>query len=124
MEAGAAERRAQYQDLLLNNLRRARVPVEVLCFGGIVLTGVLRQFDTFSLILDTPDGEVLVFKHGVITLRQRPGTAAPPTDGPPGASAVPPAIPADAGAHPAQAAPGDEPEALPQATQPAPPPSG
>jgi RNA chaperone Hfq len=61
--------RTQHQDALLNGWRHAGATLEVRCLGGEVVRGRLTHFDTYSLVLDTPDGPTLLFKHAVVTIR-------------------------------------------------------
>jgi RNA chaperone Hfq len=75
--------RAPYQEALLNGLRRSARPVEVLCLDGRVLRGTLVNFDTYSLILDTAEGTLLVFKHAVAVVRAAGGSREGPGDGGP-----------------------------------------
>lgn len=54
------------QQFLSANLNRS-----VVCYllNGVKLTGTLRQFDQFTLLLQGPDGiESLVFKHAISTI--------------------------------------------------------
>lgn len=63
--------RSGYQDAWLNRLRHDGTSLELRCLDGTVIAGRLRQFDTFSLVLEDASGEVLVFKHAVATIRPR-----------------------------------------------------
>jgi host factor-I protein len=51
-------------------------PITVSLISGIRLTGTLKQFDTYSLLLSGDAGDNLIFKHAISTLR--PATARPP----------------------------------------------
>lgn len=66
--AGAARR---WEAELFESYRDHRVPLEVVCFDDIVLYGYLRAWERYSFLLDTPDGETLVMKHGVIRMGPR-----------------------------------------------------
>ncbi len=63
--------RSGYQDGWLNGVRHAGAVLELRCLDGTVLTGRLLQFDTFSLILEAAEGQILIFKHAVATVRVR-----------------------------------------------------
>ena len=66
--AGAAKR---WESELFESYRDHRVPLEVVCFDDIVLHGYLRAWERYSFLLDTPDGETLVMKHGIIRMGPR-----------------------------------------------------
>jgi host factor-I protein len=56
------------QDLFLNNLRRDRTLVTVFLMGGVKLTGKIKSFDKYAVILETNSQEQLVFKHAISTV--------------------------------------------------------
>jgi host factor-I protein len=56
------------QDVFLNNLRKDRTLVTVFLMGGVKLTGKIRSFDKYALILETNSQDQLVFKHAISTV--------------------------------------------------------
>ncbi len=56
------------QDGFLNNLRKDRVNVTIYLMGGVKLTGKIRSFDKFSLVLESGNLEQLIFKHAISTI--------------------------------------------------------
>lgn len=56
------------QDGFLNNLRRDRINVTIYLMGGVKLTGKIRSFDKFSLVLESGNLEQLIFKHAISTI--------------------------------------------------------
>lgn len=56
------------QDAFLNNLRKDRINVTIYLMGGVKLTGKIRSFDKFSLVLESGNLEQLIFKHAVSTI--------------------------------------------------------
>jgi host factor-I protein len=56
------------QDVFLNSLRRDRTTVTVFLMGGVKLTGKIRSFDKYALVLETNSQEQLVFKHAISTV--------------------------------------------------------
>jgi host factor-I protein len=62
------EKQMKVQDGYLNFLRRERIPVAVHFFTGMQLRGVVRGFDTYTLVLELEgtNKQVLIFKHGVL----------------------------------------------------------
>lgn len=55
---------------LFQNLKDATT-LEVVLLTGITYTGRLRRFDRFALVLEpTDEGEVLIYKHAIATIRE------------------------------------------------------
>ena len=89
------------QDGFLNNLRRDRTNVTIYLIGGVKLTGRIRSFDKFSVVLESGNLEQLIFKHAISTIsvprssmhHARPEShahTAPPPQQSPGPSPTPP----------------------------------
>lgn len=58
------------EDDFFRHLVTTGVPVHIRCRDGYeILGGVLRDFGTYSLMVETDAGRELVFKHGIITIR-------------------------------------------------------
>ncbi|KXK00908.1 MAG: host factor Hfq [Acidobacteria bacterium OLB17] len=76
MEKQAAQ---NIQDAFLNSARRERLNVVVHLLQGATLTGRIKSFDKFSLLLDVGGPDVLVFKHAIssITQERRPAPQTP-----------------------------------------------
>jgi host factor-I protein len=63
------------QDAFLNTVRREKTSVIVYLLNGAKLTGRIRSFDKFSVLLETGSQEQLIFKHAISTISQsRRGT--------------------------------------------------
>ncbi|MFN2502265.1 MAG: RNA chaperone Hfq [Pyrinomonadaceae bacterium] len=62
------------QDAFLNSARRERVAVVVHLLHGATLSGRIKSFDKFSVLLDVGGPDVLIFKHAIssITQERRP----------------------------------------------------
>jgi host factor-I protein len=56
------------QDAFLNGARREKMPVTVYLVSGVKLTGRIRSFDKYSLVLELNHQEQLVFKHAISTV--------------------------------------------------------
>jgi host factor-I protein len=56
------------QDGFLNSARKERMPVTIYLVSGVKLTGRIRSFDRFSLILESNHQEQLIFKHAISTV--------------------------------------------------------
>lgn len=63
------ERPAQnIQDSFLNNLRKERAVVTIFLLGGVKLSGKIKSFDRYSLVLESNNQEQLIFKHAISTV--------------------------------------------------------
>ncbi len=56
------------QDAFLNNARRDKSVVTIYLVSGVKLTGRIRSFDKYSVILDSNHQEQLIFKHAISTV--------------------------------------------------------
>ena len=65
------------QDAFLNNARRDKSVVTIYLVSGVKLTGRIRSFDKYSVILESNHQEQLIFKHAISTVvLPRPGHGA------------------------------------------------
>lgn len=63
------------QDAFLNTVRREKTAVTIYLLNGAKLTGRIRSFDKFSVLLESGSQEQLIFKHAISTISQlRRGT--------------------------------------------------
>src|SRR4026209_2678292 len=58
------------QDAFLNTVRREKTAVVVYLLNGAKLTGRIRSFDKFSVLLESGPQEQLIFKHAISTISQ------------------------------------------------------
>jgi host factor-I protein len=58
------------QDAFLNTVRREKTTVIVYLLNGAKLTGRIRSFDKFSVLLESGTQEQLIFKHAISTISQ------------------------------------------------------
>jgi len=56
------------QDNFLNSARKERSTVTIFLMGGTKLTGRIKSFDKYSVILDSNSQEQLIFKHAISTV--------------------------------------------------------
>src|SRR5262249_3880036 len=69
------------QDAFLNTVRREMTAVTIYLLNGAKLTGRIRSFDKFSVLLDSGSLEQLIFKHAISTIsltRRSPADLRPP----------------------------------------------
>lgn len=58
------------QDAFLNSSRREKVSVTLHLLHGATLSGRIKSFDKFSVLLDDGTQDVLIFKHAISTISQ------------------------------------------------------
>ena len=58
------------QDAFLNSARRERALVTIYLLHGAKLTGRIKSFDKFSVLLDVGGPDVLIFKHAISSISQ------------------------------------------------------
>jgi len=89
------------QDTFLNTVRKDKTPITIYLVSGVKLTGKIRSFDKYSVLLENNSQEQLIFKHAISTVvsnrsvmhsEHRPaltgmGPAAVPAPAPPAANA-------------------------------------
>ena len=56
------------QDLFLNQARRDRQLVTVFLMNGFQMRGVVRGFDSFTVVIDCEGKQELVYKHAISTI--------------------------------------------------------
>lgn len=56
------------QNEFFNTARRERSTVAVFLANGKKLTGRIKSFDKFTILLESPQGEQMVFKHAISTV--------------------------------------------------------
>ena len=70
------------QDTFLNTARKDKSPITIYLMSGVKLSGRIRSFDKYSVVLETNNQEQLIFKHAISTVvmarglhhAERPGT--------------------------------------------------
>ena len=56
------------QDSFLNSARKDKTAITIYLMSGVKLTGRLRSFDKYSVVLETGAQEQLIFKHAISTV--------------------------------------------------------
>ena len=56
------------QDSFLNNARKEKTNITIYLLSGVKLTGRIRSFDKYSVVLETNNQEQLIFKHAISTV--------------------------------------------------------
>lgn len=87
------------QDSFLNNARKDKIVLTIYLMSGVKLSGRIKSFDKYSLVLETNNQEQLIFKHAistVVTLKSAHTYSNSPQAA---AQTAGSAVPAGAGAH-------------------------
>jgi len=66
------------QDTFLNTVRKDKSPITIYLVSGVKLTGKIRSFDKYSVLLENNAQEQLIFKHAISTVVS--GRSAPHSD--------------------------------------------
>ena len=56
------------QDLFLNQTRKERQPVTLFLMNGFQMRGIVRGFDSFTVVLESDGKQQLIYKHAISTL--------------------------------------------------------
>ncbi len=72
------------QESFLNNARKDKIFLTIYLISGVKLSGKIKSFDKYSVILETNSQEQLIFKHAISTVvvskaPVSPGAATPST---------------------------------------------
>ena len=62
------EKTKNLQDAFLNRARAERVPVTLFLMNGFQLRGVLRAFDSYTVVIDSDGKQQLIYKHAISTI--------------------------------------------------------
>lgn len=67
-ERGLEKPSQNIQDSFLNTARKEKVQVTIYLVSGVKLSGKIKSFDKYSLVLETNNQEQLIFKHAISTV--------------------------------------------------------
>jgi host factor-I protein len=68
-EEPAVEKQAQnIQEAFLNNARKEKTFLTIYLMSGVKLSGRIKSFDKYSVVLETNNQEQLIFKHAISTV--------------------------------------------------------
>lgn len=56
------------QDLFLNQARRDRSVITMFLMNGFQLHGIVRGFDSFTVVLESDGKQQLIYKHAISTV--------------------------------------------------------
>jgi host factor-I protein len=67
MEGLMGKSQVNLQDIFLNQMRKEKIPVTMYLVNGARLTGTIKGFDNFVILLKQ-DNQQLVYKHAISTI--------------------------------------------------------
>ncbi|SHH40899.1 RNA chaperone Hfq [Thermosipho atlanticus] len=56
------------QDRFLNILRTNKIPIKVYLVNGFQTKGIIRSFDSYTMLLENGDQQNLIYKHAISTI--------------------------------------------------------
>src|SRR6201986_729729 len=69
MKEAPMEKQAQnIQEAFLNNARKDKTFLTIYLMSGVKLSGRIRSFDKYSVVLESNSQEQLIFKHAILTV--------------------------------------------------------
>ena len=63
-----AKNSAELQDVILNSVRKNRIPVPMHLTNGVPLKGIIRGFDSFVVLLESDGKQQMIYKHAISTV--------------------------------------------------------
>ena len=61
-------KQSSLQDRFLNQARKENVPVTVFLTNGFQLRGLVKGFDSFTVVLDSDGKQQMIYKHALSTV--------------------------------------------------------
>ena len=68
MEKPATTTQQNIQEAFLNNARKEKTYLTIYLMSGVKLSGRIKSFDKYSVILEANNQEQLIFKHAISTV--------------------------------------------------------
>ena len=57
-----------FQEAILNEVRREKIPVTLFLMNGFQLRGVIAGYDSFVVLLVTDGKQQMIYKHAISTI--------------------------------------------------------
>jgi host factor-I protein len=64
----STDKNQNLQDVFLNSVRKAKMPVTIFLVNGVKLQGIITWFDNFCVLLRRDSHSQLVYKHAISTV--------------------------------------------------------
>ena len=61
-------KQANLQDVFLNQARKDRIAVTIYLTNGFQFKGIVKGFDSFTVVLETEGKQNMVYKHAISTI--------------------------------------------------------
>lgn len=62
------KQQSNLQDIFLNNARKNRLQITIHLMNGFQLKGFVKGFDLFTVILESDNKQMLIYKHSISTI--------------------------------------------------------
>jgi len=59
---------SNYQDMVLNHVRKEVVPITIFLVSGYQIRGVVKAFDNYVILLDSDGKQQMIYKHAISTI--------------------------------------------------------
>lgn len=56
------------QDIFLNQVRKEHVPITIYLMNGFQLKGLVKGFDSYTIVLEGDGKQNMIYKHAVSTI--------------------------------------------------------
>jgi host factor-I protein len=56
------------QDIFLNGARKNKIPVTIYLTNGFQIKGIVKGFDSFTVVLDCDGKQMMIYKHAISTI--------------------------------------------------------
>ena len=56
------------QDILLNQARQEKISVTIFLVSGFQIRGLIRGFDSFTVVCETEGRQQMIYKHAISTI--------------------------------------------------------
>ncbi|MCT4594721.1 MAG: RNA chaperone Hfq [Anaeromicrobium sp.] len=56
------------QDIFLNHVRKEHVPITIFLMNGFQLKGLVKGFDSYTIVLEGDGKQNMIYKHAVSTI--------------------------------------------------------
>lgn len=76
----ASKANMNLQDSFLNHARKENLTLTLLLINGIQITGKVKGFDNFTVIMENDEGQQMIYKHGILSVKSSSSIIVMPTE--------------------------------------------
>lgn len=62
------KQQSNLQDIFLNNARKNKIQITIHLMNGFQLKGFVKGFDNFTVVLESDNKQMLIYKHSISTI--------------------------------------------------------